>query len=192
MSVPSLRSIAQSPFLALPLTSAAAAAVSSIRSGEVVVVLDEDSRPVGILDDSMLPPACDLELPLSSYREHFAPPALTTIDTPVESLLQGMAFDPAIRWHVVLEGARIVGIVKPADLFQFLDVGPATLGTPALTRLFGDPIAPPPSLCYVCKGKSPHRVSAKKIEQRDSIGRALCPDHGTVMIAENPCQGRAR
>lgn len=166
---------------------------------QTIVVVDGQTRPVGILTPETQEHLSEPTHSLAHYRERYAMLALTSPGTTVQVALAGMMYDKAIRWYAVVDGTMVVGVIPPATLFQMsaeVDNESAdgrgadrvpVLGS-NISDIFGNPVASPPSLCYRCTTNVDHRFSPEQIQQRTSEGYALCPVDGAKMMAENPCR----
>jgi hypothetical protein len=171
-------------------------ALRETTEGHVLVVLDPDASPQGILTQDMLE---DMERTrhLADLLDQCAMPTLTSGETRISTVLIGMASDPAIRWHIVMTGTHIVGMVAPSILLARFAAAQQAGEPWASDRLvaafqpggqvFGPPYAPEPNLCYCCQQRPPHCVGPEKIQSRTPSGRARCPYDGSLTIVKNPC-----
>jgi hypothetical protein len=152
-------------------------------SGQVLVLLDAANRPLGVLPEEQLA-HLDAERALQDYPDLIFPVAVTTAETPVQELLPGMRGRPDVRWHLVMSGPEIQGVISPAAF------------TAAGFELWGNPgagVGQTFTVCYLCdQGTAPHRVAPKDVRQKDWFGQAICPIHNVAMMAENPCQGQTQ
>jgi hypothetical protein len=161
--------------------SATVAEARAAASGQVLVLLDEADRPIGVLPEEHLA-QLDAEQELQEYPDLISPVAVTTAETPVEQLLPGMRGRPQWRWHLVMSGTEIQGVVSPA---AFLEVATELWGP------VGSGAGQAFNVCYRCDhGGAQHRVASKDVRRKDMFGQAICPTHNVAMIAENPCQGQ--
>ena len=159
-----------------------------------LIIVDQDGLPRGVIPPDALQALAraGADQPVQAYQQLWLPPTLTHLDAALSILLAARDYSPFIRWHVVADGQSIIGVVSPVQLPRpALDK--AYDETRDVTRsfgdsLFGDPIAPPPSLCYRCTAATAHHISPEVVEEFDVRGYALCPNHRTIMLAENPCQ----
>jgi hypothetical protein len=183
-----LRNVMSPPATA-SLSDQASDVEARLGPGHAVLVQGADGGPLGVLPEEGWTAPAEAGATLAAYQDRLLPVARTTPGATVQQALHGMYFDRTIRWHVVEEGGAVVGVVDPAVLFHlFAAAGaraPSFGATSLVTQLFGDPITAPPSLRYVCPGHPPHRVDPQDVQKRNPEGRALCPQHGKVMTAEN-------
>lgn len=156
-----------------------------ILPGQIAVVKKQNLYPIGILPEETTHTLRDPKTHLLQFRQHFISPTVTTPGTPLTDILQGVFYNPSIRWHVVMEGNKVVGVVPPEALFQTLrgaeetralidsaktmafdaPVGEAS-GGPSFAggsyvmyslgnELFGTPQSAPPHLCFICNASDP-------------------------------------
>ena len=160
-------------------------AVGRVQQGQVVVVLDNSARPIGIVtDDTELQTGHGISL--GAVRSSLVPPTITRPDTPLRDALGAARYDPSIRWYVVMREDEIVGIASLYDISATL-LGRRTRGD---TELFGNVQAGSPNLCYRCSSTPQHQYPPEAIERRNVIGQPLCLVDQTVMLAHIPCDER--
>lgn len=175
-------------FLLLSVDTAMADAQRHVQSGLVIVICDWLSRPVGILTEDAFDQPCEPAEPIATYENRLHGVTRTVQGAPLLDILRGVAFDKTIRWHVVVAGASIVGVIRPSVLLRrFGEVNKLLASQDAA------PDAPPTPhieasgarITYLCYTGQSHRLEPPAVH-RDDDGYARCPFHGTRMVAESP------
>jgi hypothetical protein len=183
--------------LVLPVTTTVEFAISQTEAGQIIVIIGSGNRPIGLFTPGKLEQLTEKTRSLVVYQEEFSWPTLTNDNTPIQIALEGMLFDKAIRWYIVQDKENhVVGVIPPEILFKvYLETQyPAKTHLESATNIFqlhGDHLSSKSKVCYLCLSNPnhPHRVSPEMVMKRIAL-KPFCPEHDTVMIAENPCQER--
>jgi hypothetical protein len=194
-------------FVLVDISSSAADLRAAIPFGSVAVVTVQ-GMPVGVLTEDRLLAIDALDQPLASLRRHLLTVTLTVPNAPIASLFTAMVYTPSVRWHVVRDGDRVVGVVSPSVLFDLLNrwqqtppqrtgatithlleaVRGMTLGM--LLRLAGDPLQPPPQLCALCPATTPpHRLQLYEVDYANPVAPTCKLHPPTTIVWANPCSG---
>ncbi|NOZ50501.1 MAG: CBS domain-containing protein [Chloroflexi bacterium] len=184
MPEPTLHDLMQAPALTLPVDASVAQARA--HGQQVQVVVDDRQHPLAILTPEHLAQLAG-DLPLDAQRSALPRATLVSPHTRLSTALHAMRYDKFIRWFVVVEQGQILGIVPPGRVFEQAVARSEGTALWAGGTLPGDPITPPAGLCYHCLLHADHIFSPEAVEDRDALGRALCPHDGTMLIPEHPC-----
>lgn len=185
------------PFVALPAAASVAAARQQAGRERVVVITTPAGLPTGILTQELLSRLATAQSALADFAELAFSVTLTAPDTAVAPIIRAMVNDKNLRWHVLLQGDVIAGVVAPTALFNAAEqLAGAEALLDALAKgnldlrhvLPGDPLTPTPSLCYRCPLDSTHRLAPEEVQLRDALNRVRCPTDHSIMVAENPCR----
>lgn len=118
MSTPSFGELIDRNLLAIPVYTCVQEVRNKAQNEEMIVVLDADGIPYGLLTAAMLASLPDTTLLLADYEEKLLMPTLTRSNIPLGIILHGMLTDPAIRWHVIIDGSQVIGVIVPDPLFK--------------------------------------------------------------------------
>lgn len=194
-------------FVLVDIASSAADVRAAIPFGSVAVVTVQ-GMPVGVLTEDRLLAIDAPDQPLASLRNHLQTATLTVPNAPLHSLLAAMTYTPSVRWHVVRDGERVVGVVSPSVLLALLarwqQTPPQRAGA-AIERLLevvrgmtlgmlltlpGDPLQPPPQLCALCPAVTPpHRLQLYEVDYANPVAPTCKLHPPTAIVWANPCSG---
>lgn len=206
MSDVSLTSLMSRDFVLVSVNSTVDEARAAAPLGHVAVVM-QGALPVGVLTEDRLLDLEEAQQPLSHYAGRFLTPTLTPPDTPLADILQGLSFGPSVRWHVVVQEDKVLGVIAPDVLFgvlsEWVQRPPAQMPEPLRTlidqlsatslssmlKLPGDPLQPKPTLCCLCPGSNPpHRPEWYEIDYTDRLSPTCTAHPGTRVVWQTkPC-----
>lgn len=184
-----LRDLMNANLLVRSVTEEIQAVSPSIQADTTLVIMDSTGYPIGLLTADLLATVSPQAVILADLHDVFLLPTVSHPDTQVAAALEGMRIDAAVRWYVIYEEGKILGVLPPYLLFQEIDNGRSKDALSAI-GLHGDPVLTSVQLCYRCSGAGvPHRLNRNTIV-RSISGLPLCPHHANLrVIPENPCQG---
>jgi CBS domain containing-hemolysin-like protein len=169
--------------------STAGAVRAQLQPGQAIVVRETaDGRVVGVIAPGEVARLEDAQRTLAEHRELWQAPTFVVPTTPIADVLVAMRYDKSIRWQVVVSGQEVVGVVSPDALFDLLNNVQALEPDAKLAKeVFGDPIAEPSGLCYLCSAEPVHYIAPERVEDRTVDGQALCPQDGSLMNGTFVC-----
>ena len=154
----------------------------------IVVTHGQGGHPLGVIPPAQAALLAGLQGSLSDHRTLWQPPTCVLSSTQVADVLQAMHHDKSIGWQAVIQSGRPVALVSPDTLYDHSRSMAALQGDASLSMaIYGDPVADPPGLCYLCSADPAHVIPPKRVEERTADGQALCPCDSTPMLGTFVC-----
>lgn len=189
MSELTISTLSQIPCQAFDADANVQDALDKLEPGQaIVVIVGQRGQPLGVITAEQAAALAGSPGSLADHRPLWQPPTCVLPETRLADVLRAMRSDKSIRWQAVLRAGQPVGLVSPDTLFEVSRSGAALQGDAGLAMaVYGDPVAGPPGLCYLCSADPAHAIPPKRVEERTADGQALCPCDSTPMVGTFVC-----